>query len=106
MNVTFRTWDCRLDIKRYSNGRPALLLRDSLTGEPVAVCTVNVPEAALDRDEIIIKDYAENDGVLNTLVAADLVFLPHRFVTIGHGIQVPVCQITTILQHLIQEQEQ
>jgi hypothetical protein len=35
--------------------------------------TVNLPEVHLDPDEVLIKDYAENEGVLASLVNAGIV---------------------------------
>jgi hypothetical protein len=38
----------------------------------VATATLNLPEIALGPDEVIIKDYSENEGMLDTLILAGL----------------------------------
>ena len=52
---------------QYSNGRKALELIDTEDGCPVMVATVNIPEAVLNEGEAIIKNYSENEGVLDFL---------------------------------------
>lgn len=51
----------------YSNGRIALELIDAEDGETVMVATVNIPDAMIEKDELIIKNYSENEGVLEAL---------------------------------------
>jgi hypothetical protein len=57
---------------RYQNGRLAIraVNRD---GEPIATLTVNLPEVQLSEDEVLIKDWSENEGALATLLAAELI---------------------------------
>lgn len=61
-----------LRLRSYYNKRLAILAT-SPEGEPVATLTVNMPEIALSEDEIIIKDWSENEGALETLQQARLV---------------------------------
>jgi len=65
-------------------GRIALPLYALEDGSPVAVATLHMPELALAADEVIIKDYSENEGLLDTLVAAGLVSAPLRAVPSGY----------------------
>lgn len=58
--------------RAYSNKRIAILL-ESLMGEPLFTATVNIPEAILGKDEVLIKNWSENEGVLATLVNAGVV---------------------------------
>jgi hypothetical protein len=84
MLVEFHGWQCRVACFRYPNGRTALQL---VTADddvaPVATATVNVPEIFLAPDEVLIKDYAENAGILAVLVQAGIVALPARVVPVG-----------------------
>lgn len=57
----------------YANGRTAIELVSAKDGEPWYVATVNIPEEKVDGDEIIIKDYSENEGVLAALQKAGIV---------------------------------
>ena len=66
-----------------------LMLED---GEPWAVATVNMPEIPLAEDEVIIKTYSENEGVLECLLAANVVSKPLRYVPAGYT-QVPIVKL-------------
>jgi hypothetical protein len=76
--------------RRYPNGRVALQLVDE--EGPMAVATVNVPEADLGPDEVCIKDYAENAGVLDLLVLMGVVEPTGRHIPIGF-VDVPVARL-------------
>jgi hypothetical protein len=55
------------------SGRTAIRAIDCDTGEPVAMLSVNMPEISLAEDEVLIKDYSENEGALETLLRAGIV---------------------------------
>jgi hypothetical protein len=75
--VVFRGWRCRIDRGTYgATQRIALQLTDCADGEPVAVATVHMPDISLAPDEVVIKDYSENEGMLDTLVAAGVISPP------------------------------
>lgn len=84
MTIKFHTWDCKVVFGKYPNGRTAIQLFDSTTNEPIATATVNIPEAKLADDEVIIKDYSENDGIYDCLLLAGVIDGVHRFVQAGH----------------------
>ena len=44
------------------------------------VATVNLPDVPLRSNEIIVKDYSENEGVLDFLIKEDIVETPHKYV--------------------------
>ena len=75
--------------RRYANGRKAIQLlgadpSSNFHGEVVAVATVNIEGAPLDqRGEVLIKDWNENEGMLESLVAAGLIFWPHSVARTG-----------------------
>lgn len=56
-----------------NNGRIALELVDAETGEPMAKATMNIPEAKLAADEVLIKDYSENAGMVKTLIEGGVI---------------------------------
>lgn len=53
-----------------TNGRVALVIVDESEGyrETVSIATVNIPDEPLEPDEVFIKDWSENEGVLNDLI--------------------------------------
>lgn len=86
---------CTLQWARYGNGRVALRLVDAETGEPMAVASVNVPEVALEDDEMALKDYAENEGLFDDLVHAGIVEPTGRFVPAGY-VTIPIVKIRVL----------
>lgn len=83
--VKFRGWACRVERASYGGtDRIALPLYAIEDGSPVAVATVNLPELALEADQVLIKDYSENEGLLALLVAARVVSPPLREVQSGY----------------------
>lgn len=62
-----------LKFGRYDNGRIAIILMSADDHSTVAKVTVNFPYTPLEPDEIIVKNYGENEGVLEFLEANNLV---------------------------------
>jgi|APSaa5957512576_1039674.scaffolds.fasta_scaffold12820_6 hypothetical protein len=87
--VKFKQWNCEVEFGEYSNGRIAIELVDP---EPIAVATVNLPDVVLKDDEVIIKDYSENEGVLDALVEAGYVSKPIDWVRTGF-VTCPICKL-------------
>lgn len=83
------TYDVFLNITNYrNNGRKAIQLLDAEDGCPFMMVTVNVPEVELAEDEIIVKNYSENEGVLQFLIQNNLVQGVERWV----GRDMAVCK--------------
>ena len=65
-----------VSLRKYNNGRTAieLLEMDPAYGYfPYATATVNVPEVLLADNEVLVKDYSENEGVLDFLIKYNIV---------------------------------
>lgn len=92
--IRFADCNCAVERRRYPNGRVALQLvtHDDGFPEPVATATVNVPEWELADDEVIIKDYAENHGILAALITAGLVHPPERHGLLNYT-PVAICRL-------------
>ncbi len=75
MIVQFKEWECELVFGKYHNGATALELIDAEDGQPIAMASVNVAGHSehLDSDEMFIKDWSENEGMLDTLIKAGVV---------------------------------
>lgn len=73
---------CRVVRARYPSGRVALALFTD-QGEPMAKVTVNLPDIPLAADEVVVKDYQENAGMLAWLVDHGVVSAPVRMVRQG-----------------------
>lgn len=70
----------------YANGRKAIRIVDVEDGAAVMTATVNVPNEYLLPDEVVIKNYSENEGCLSFLVANGVVSPALRWV--DHGMPV------------------
>ena len=93
INVKFKEWDCVLQFAKYrDNDRTALCLIVAEINELIATCTINIPGEPLGDDQVIIKDYSENEGMLKALTDANVVGPPIRFVYSGY-ITAPVCTL-------------
>jgi hypothetical protein len=63
----------------YADGNPCILIKGAKDDAPVAKATVNIPHITdmpihKEGDQaVLIKDYSENEGVLETLIDADIV---------------------------------
>ena len=90
---------CWLEVQRYPNGDIRLQLYN-LDG-PVATGTAQLPQR-LGTDEIAIKDYGENQGMLSALIESGLVELPHRCIENGY-VTIPICRSKGELLEVIQQ---
>jgi hypothetical protein len=68
-------YDVRVAYRKYDNGRTAIVLHDTKDDETVCTATVNVPEIPLLNGYTFIKDYSENEGVLDFLLENKIVSL-------------------------------
>ena len=89
--VTFLNTRCRLQFSRYANGRLAIQLHDD-RGEPFATATINVPTMPLAEDQVLIKDYGENEGLLMALEEAGVVRTTGVRCRLGY-VQADVCRL-------------
>jgi hypothetical protein len=93
MTVQFKEWKCDIVWNKYAdNGRTAIELVDADTGEPIARATTNLPHIGLGKDEVMIKDYSENEGMVDALADAGIIALPDAFVQSGF-VKVPICRL-------------
>lgn len=91
--VAFHGWPCIIRFDRYiNNNRTAIQLVHADEGDLVATATINIPEARLADDQVIIKDYGENSGMLETLVNAGIVE-DTGFRILLPFVEVPVCRL-------------
>jgi len=80
-----------LNVAKYGNGQTSIRLIDAEDGMPYATATVSVQET-LASNEVAIKNYSENTGILESLIAADIVENPHRHAESGF-VSIPICKL-------------
>ena len=95
--VEFAGYECLAYETTYpsaAGGATAIYLVDTADGEPVATATVNVEGVSekLPASEVLIKDYSENEGMMDALIAAGLVRDTGRRVPTGY-VTVPVARL-------------
>jgi hypothetical protein len=90
--VKFKRWICFVEMGTYPNDRNAIELINSKNGEPILVATINVPEILINEDEVIIKNYSENEGVFEALIKAKIIGNPIRTIQ-TRFITAPICKL-------------
>jgi hypothetical protein len=72
MKVVFQGEELDVKFDHYvSNDRIAIELTQN--GEPYVMASVNVPDFKIKRNQVFIKNYSENDGVLKALVQGGVI---------------------------------
>jgi hypothetical protein len=89
-NLLGEAYKVRVEIGKYQQGNPAIELYDLEDGFPFGKSTVNIP--GLAEDEVAVKDYSENKGMLDFLVDNGIIYPPHRSESSGYA-TVPVCKL-------------
>jgi len=83
-------------VHRYNNKRLAVVYistEDEQFGpESECVATINIPEEQIEADEVIVKDYSENEGIYEEMLKAGHIGPELRRVSSGF-ISAPVCKL-------------
>ena len=101
--IKFKQWLCDIKFGKYSNGRIAMILTNATVEDDggfkyppgsmqIAVATVNLPDVDLASDEVCIKNWSENEGVLNILYDAGVIGPVLRLIKTGF-VECPVVQL-------------
>lgn len=76
---------------KYSNGNTALSVIDD-DGLPIAKLTTNIEDINLKDGEVIIKNYSENEGVLQDLIDMGIVNEPHLIIP-SRFVEFNICKL-------------
>lgn len=92
-------WDTKstvvsIKLGKYANNRISINLIDVSDNQPYAVATTNLPDVLLLDNEVLVKDYSENEGVLEFLTTNNIVVPTDRWVTSGF-VDVQVCTLNS-----------
>lgn len=88
----YKTYQVYLQWNRYRNGRTCLELLEAFTHEPILVASVNLDDTPLENGEMLIKNYSENEGVLDFLISNGIVSKPKRWISSG-WVMIPVVDL-------------
>ncbi|MGB3207344.1 MAG: hypothetical protein WBB28_20350 [Crinalium sp.] len=84
MQVNFLDYECEVKVSKYNDGNTRLQLVSDI-GMPVATATVIAP-VSLPANQVVIKNYSENEGILEALVNAGIVKPTGQTVPVGRTI--------------------
>ena len=76
---------------QYENGRTAIRLTQD--GMPYAMATINDPDIWLEKGQVLIKNYSENEGIVDALVEARIVEKEEDLGLPPFGASVWVCNL-------------
>jgi hypothetical protein len=89
--VKFLGSECDVVFGEYENGRTAIrLMKD---GIPYAMATINDPDEWLEPNQVLIKNYSENEGMVDALVDAGIVERDEDLALPPFGASVWVCNL-------------
>lgn len=93
LNTPYGSYQCKPVLLKYAdNDRPALRLVDAEDNSPIAQASVNFPEVNIPDGYIAIKNWSENEGVLESLMEAGIVSEPFSYHSYG-SICSPICKL-------------
>ena len=76
--------NCYLLFGQYQNKRTAIQIQ--YNDQPLMKATVNIPVADLEPNEVVIKNYAENEGIMQALIDAEVIEDTGKFIYAGYSI--------------------
>jgi len=68
-----QTYSVTVKLSKYANGRTSIQILDAIDGQPYATASVNIDHVLLADNEVLIKDYSENEGMLDFLIKNNIV---------------------------------
>lgn len=81
-----------VSISTYRNKQKRIKLFDIEDGLPYAEASVCIEDYSLNEGEVAIKNYSENQGILESLIDYGVVEPPHAFVKTT-WVKVPICRL-------------
>ena len=91
--IFFGGYACEMQLSHYTNGNKAISLVDTRDGSAVATATVNVDGVELSPNEVMIKDYSENKGMLRALRDSKVVEIIVDVIQSGY-VDIPVVTLS------------
>lgn len=106
MDMTYKGYKCELQFAKYFNGNTAIQLIDKEDGSPVAVATVN-GEDNPPEGVVGIKDWSENEGMVNALIEANVIEQELQFLEPTGFVVIKYYKLTDMaLQNVLKEASQ
>ncbi|CAM3835764.1 hypothetical protein [Aquirufa aurantiipilula] len=77
---------------KYQNNQNSLQIINRSNDDPLLTVSICVPGLNLKNDELVIKNYSENEGILEFLIENEIAELTNRYVQIGY-IDAPIVKL-------------
>lgn len=77
---------------KYQNNQTSLQIINKSNNDPLLTASVCVPGLNLKNDELVIKNYSENEGILEFLIENKIAELTDRSVQIGY-VDAPIVKL-------------
>lgn len=84
--------ECFLEWSKYPTTNQTKLQLWAVDG-PYMTATKEVEHLELADEEIVIKSYSENEGLLEILIKEEIVAKPYESITLQFGDKLHICQI-------------
>jgi hypothetical protein len=88
--VKFLGEECTIEFQKYQHGGVAMQLWCS--EGPMCKATVCIPGAKIKDNEVLIKNWSENEGILDALISSGIVKDTGKVVPSGY-VEANVCEI-------------
>ena len=82
--------NCTIRMHEYPNGGPALVIYQD--DQVLLKASVNIPEYTLPEGYICIKNWSENEGILESLIENNIIDPPRVFIPLSFN-EAPVCKL-------------
>jgi len=93
MNYVYQNEEVTISIGNYQSGRKAIQMYESETGFPYATATTDLPGIAIKNyNEVLVKDYSENQGMFEFLTSNNIVTFTGKTVVSGH-VELYICTL-------------
>lgn len=102
MEIKFKQWNCTIVASHYlipathtvsHDKRKAIILVEN--NEVIAVATVNMPDYPCEENQVYIKNYSENEGMLQTLIDNNIILPRPVNIVDGKFVAIPLMQLTS-----------
>lgn len=91
--ITFKDWKCNIEYSKYPDDRWKICLIDMEDGITVATATIFLGTITLLNNEVIIKDYSENEGIYDVLIKNGIINRTPKAVKLSEFVTAPICTI-------------
>lgn len=93
----------KLSFGYYNNDRLAINLIELPDLSSYGTVTINISEVELSENQIVVKNYNENKGMVDFLLRNKLVDKEYNYFYVGYGGQCCICTMTDKLKKLLDE---